>query len=430
MEVDNANSEFQITGSLYKTNWALLLLIFIMPFRNIQIQYLPNFGFGLNTVNILFLLSVYHAFRHGIKPLRPISMNNYILLFILSGIIAYFVSFGLLGNDAISNWKDLKDQSIPLFLEFVIQRSAVDRVQWNRILLSAMLSIPYTFRLVYNQYLAVSRYHYSDSLRIRGPFMDLGANELGAYAVTASLVLVALLITCWHIKKIRYILILLSIGALGALLYSYSRGGYLAFIVGFLVVIFNFKKSVKLLIPILLISAVGINFLPKSVEERFTSIEASEENRDESAKSRFVFWQIAYENFKEQPILGYGFKTAADVRINPYQMDTHNYFIKILEERGVVGSVILILLLLSIRKMIKSKLDWEGNNSIINGVVLGAFGAYYALLVGNMFGDRFSHMSIVTIFWTVIGLTSVIENHKNNEKKEKENKHAVFKEDS
>jgi len=415
-------SEFKLSGSLYKTNWALLLLIFIMPFRNIQIQYIPNYGSGLNIINLLFLFSVIHAFRFGMKPVNKPRINLYIILFILTGILSYFVSFDLLGNDAIVNWKSLKDQFIPLFLVFVIQRSALDSVQWNRILLAAMLSIPYTFRLVFNQYLSVSRYHYSDSLRIKGPFMDLGANALGAYAVTASLVLVALLITNWHIKKIRYILILLCIGALGSLLYSYSRGGYLAFIIGFLFVIFNYKKSFKLLIPIIIIAGIGVNFLPNSVEERFTSIEASEQNRDESAKSRFVFWEVAYENFKEQPILGYGFKTAADIRINPYQMDTHNYFIKILEERGIVGSIFLVLVLYSIWKLIKDKLDWQNEDTIQNGVVLGALGVFYAILVGNMFGDRFSHMAIITIFWVVIALVSVVKDNV----KEKENKHVIF----
>jgi len=418
--------EFKLTGSQFKTNWALLTLIFLMPFRNLQVQYLPNLGGGLNTINVLFLWSIFHAFRHGVKPTDNISINKPIALYIFSGILAYFVSFGLLGNDAIPNWKSLKDDLIPLFLVFVVQKCAQDEVQWNRILLTIMLSIPYTFKLVYNQYVSVSRYHYSDSLRISGPFMDLGANELGAYAVTASLVLLALLITTWHIKKMRYVLIMLSAAAMGSLLYSYSRGGYLAFIVGFLVILFNFNKSAKLLLPVILIAAIGISFLPKSVEERFNSIEATDENRDESAKSRFVFWQIAFDNFKEQPVLGYGYKTAADIRINPYEMDTHNYFVKVLEERGVVGTTLFFILLISMRNMIKTKLNWEKNNPIINGVVLGTLAAFYALLVGNMFGDRFSHMAIITIFWVVIALVSVV----GNKIDKKDESHAIFKEDS
>jgi len=426
MNSDAIPIDIKLTGSSFKTNWSLLVLIFLMPFRNLQVQYLPNFGFGLSTINILFLLSIFHAIKYGVKPTDKIMINKFIVFYILSGILAYFVSFQLLGNDAVENWKSLKDGLIPLFVVFVVQRSAVDEIQWNRILLTTMLSIPYTFRLVYDQYLSVSKYHYSDSLRIRGPFMDLGANELGAYAVTASLVLLALLITTWHIKKMRYVLLVLSVGAIGSLLYSYSRGGYLAFIIGFLAVIFNYKKSFKILFPIVLISVIGLNFLPKSVEERFNSIEAPEEERDESAKSRFVFWKIAYENFKEQPILGYGYKTAADIRINPYQMDTHNYFVKVLEERGAVGITLLALLLVQLRNMIKVKLDWEKNTPIINGTVLGALGAFYALLVGNMFGDRFSHMAIITIFWVVIGLVSVV----NSQIDEKEESHAIFKEDS
>ncbi|MFK5950012.1 MAG: O-antigen ligase family protein [Methylococcales bacterium] len=402
-----------LKGSPEKTNWALLLLIMLMPLRNIQIQYIPNFGGGLNIINILFLFALMHSLNNGIKIRSNDSLNKIIIIYIFTSIFSLILGYMFLGDAASGNWNHLKDQLIPVFLVFIIQKSAVDIVQWRRIMLAAIFPVIYCFRLVWNQYQSVASWHYSHDLRISGPFMDLGANELGAYAVTAGLISIACLITAWENKSWRYIFIVLVVASCGSLLYSYSRGGYLAFLIGLIFIFFRYKKSSKLLKPALIVIVLVLFNLPASVEERFSSISASEDgSRDESAESRFIFWEIAFERFQDKPLFGYGYHTVTDPRINPYQMDTHNYFIKVLVERGVFGTLILLALLLSLRKKIKRNLLWDTDDYLVNGVVLGMHGTFIALIIGNMFGDRFSHYPIVTIFWTYVGLIAVLETYR------------------
>ncbi|MEH6449000.1 MAG: O-antigen ligase family protein [Oleispira sp.] len=402
-------SRYALQGSSNKTNWALLALLFIMPLRNIQVQYLPNLGGGLNVLNILFFIAFIHSHMNGIKYEHKLGINSVLIWYILSSIFALVVGYVFLGDNASGNWNSMKDQLIPIILVFVIQRSAVDMVQWRRILIACLLPLPYCFKVVWAQYKSVAQWHYSDDLRVSGTFIDLGANEMAAYSVTLALVSLGCIITCWNEKKYRNVFLMFFIFSGLCVLYSYSRGAYVAFILGAMVILMRYKNTAKLILPTLVILAICIVNLPPSISERFSSIDAEEGERDASAESRFVFWEIAFNNFLKRPVAGYGYHTVTDPSINPYEMDTHNYYVKVLVERGILGSIMFIILLKSLWSITKRNLDWRDDDNIVNGLVLGMGGAIIAMMLGNMFGDRFSHYAMITSFWAFIGLISVIE---------------------
>jgi len=400
--------QFSLTGSIYKTNWPLLLLIIIMPLRNIQLQYIPNLGGGLNIINVLFIFSLIHSFIYGKKPDVKPAINGMLIWYIVSSLIALGFGYSFLVTGSSGLWKVMKDSLIPVFLVFVIQRSVLDDIQWRRVLIATLIPLPYITKTVWNQYQTVASWHYSDDLRISGTFMDLGANEMGAFSAMMSLLSLGCLFSCWNIKKYRYLFAICFISASVCLLYSYSRGGYVAFLLGAIIIILNYEKRKKLYLPIIIMTTIFIFNLPKSVEERFSTINASEEDRDESADSRFVFWGIVFEKFLERPIQGFGYHTAQDKRINPHEMDTHNYYMKMLVERGMIGFITFIMLLMAFKKLIKQKLNLNSNDVIKNGVALGMLGAWYALVLGNMFGDRFSHYPIATNLWVFVALISLM----------------------
>jgi len=224
-----------------------------------------------------------------------------------------------------------------------------------------------------------------------------------------ALVSLGCVLTCWNEKKYRYVFIAFFVFAGASVLYSYSRGAYMSFILGAIVILFRYKNTGKLLFPVILILSFSMANLPPSVSERFSSIDAEEGERDESAESRFVFWAIAIAKFYESPVVGYGYRTVQDPRINPHEMDTHNYYVKMLVERGLVGFITFLILLRVYWSLIKRNLDWDEGDNIVNGLMLGMAGGLVALMLGNMFGDRFSHYPVITCFCAFIGLISVIE---------------------
>ena len=348
---------------------------------------------------------------HGNKNLKSLSLNSYLKWYVLTSVIALTVGYMFLEEKASGNWKTMKDQLIPIFLVFIVQRSASDAIQWRRIFLACLLPLPYCFKVVWTQYLSVSSWHYSDDLRISGTFMDLGANEMAAYSVTMALVCLSCIITCWDDIKYRAAFIMAFVFSGASILYSYSRGGYIAFLLGAIVIFLKYKNTGKLLLPSFVILSLCMFNLPPSVSERISRIYAEEGERDESAESRFVFWEIAFNKFLERPVVGYGYLTAQDPRINPHEMDTHNYYVKMLVERGVLGFLTYLFLLRVLWGTVKENINWHDNDNLGNGLILGMSGAIAALMLGNMFGDRFSHYPIITSFFVFIALISVTNNN-------------------
>lgn len=410
-----------------KTNWPLLILIALMPLRNLQLQYIPNLGGGLNFVNIMFLFALIHTVFYG-KPLesKP-RINKFLVWYIVSSIIALMFGYSFLGDGASGLWKTLKDSLIPVFLVFVIQRSAVNEKEWRKILIATLIPLPYMFKVVWTQYRSVSSWHYSDDLRISGTFMDLGANEMGAYSVMLALVSLGCLISLWNQKKWRYIFILFFMCSALSLLYSYSRGGYISFLLGGMIIILKFEHKKKIILPLILAITIGMFNLPKSVEERFSTINSSEEERDESAQSRFVFWAIALEKYLERPVFGFGYYTVQDKRINPHEMDTHNYYVKVIVERGLVGIITFIILLRLFWRLPKENIKSFNSGTFEYGLMLGLTGALAALMLGNMFGDRFSHYPISTSLWTYIALISILDAKRVQDEKTKKLNHMKAK---
>ena len=64
---------------------------------------------------------------------------------------------------------------------------------------------------------------------------------------------------------------------------------------------------------------------------------------------------------------------------------------------------------MSFRRLIYKNLQYDETDAIKYGLTLGMAGALAGMMLGNMFGDRFSHYPIITYFWVMIALISVLD---------------------
>jgi len=388
----------------YLTNWPLLIFIFFLPLVNLQHKFFPPLPGGVNFMNVMFILSLIWAFRIKGETNKDTNIGKWILWFLFYGFFSYLVMLMTLNVPTPNSLNSFKDLAFILLLVFVVQKSIKDWGAFRRIILATLLSLPYTFWLVWSQYKSVSQWHYNNTMRVSGPFADLGANELGAYCVSASLFAICLLITKNSNKWWKWGVYIFTFCATMSIMLSYSRGSYLAIFVGIFFIFMHKQNRFKTLMIILLIALLASPFIPVSVQERFSSISSSEEKRDNSAQSRFVFWEVAFEKYKSSPITGYGYRSWRSPEINPTHMDTHNYFVKTLVEKGAIGMVILIGLLYSIYRQARRTHQLSKENPWASAVSLGVVTATIALIFGNMFGDRFSHTTVVAIYWVYVGL--------------------------
>jgi putative inorganic carbon (hco3(-)) transporter len=194
------------------------------------------------------------------------------------------------------------------------------------------------------------------------------------------------------------------------LMYSLSRGGYAAFLVGclFLAV---FKQR-KLLVLMALFLLTWTTIVPTAVTERVSMTEQNDGGLDHSAETRLTLWQDAMEVFDANIVTGTGFNTYAYMhRVGNYE-DTHNFFLKVLVEGGVVGLVLFLWLIVQTFRT-GFRLFRRSKDPFFAALGLGLAGWVVVAVVANCFGDRWSFLQVCGYLWVIAGLVAQAWNLEN-----------------
>ncbi|MFU8830605.1 MAG: O-antigen ligase family protein [Wenzhouxiangella sp.] len=401
--IESNAAAFPYQARSTRQNWALYLFVILIPLQNIYLQYLPDFGGGLNFLNLMFITAWLMALRCGGGLVRGTGVNGWVMIYMAGGVLALMIGQGNVA-DAAGHGHFIKDQFVAVAFVFLAQMSVTDRVGLRRMYLASLVPLPYMFYVLRDQNAAVSAWHYSDDMRINATFMELGANEMAAFFVTACLVALGLIIGARIGWKWRAVYALAAVLTSIGVVLSYSRTAYIAILAGLAIILLLSKLRLKLLLPGLALLLVLPVLMPPAAMERFESISIEEEVRDESTDSRFVFWEEAVHHFRENPLVGIGFHNFHHAEFSSRQMDVHNFFLRELVEKGVLGAVILLGLIWSVSRLLWRGLSIAGPGNWYGGLMLGMAGAWVALLIGNGFGDRFTHYPMIAHFWLYLGL--------------------------
>jgi len=162
--------------------------------------------------------------------------------------------------------------------------------------------------------------------------------------------------------------ILISIIIVFALLGTFSRSGYLA---GFaLLLMFLWRRNLRALVPtlaIVLVFFVLLSFVPV-VGERIISIPVNIAIR--GGTGRFYSFQKSFQLWLSSPVWGNGIGSV----ITSIGYVTHNTFLQILAELGVIGEILFVSVIVAAIKSIKDgrKLYFDKSNPdvILFGVIL------------------------------------------------------------
>ena len=389
--------------SAARHNWILLAFVLLIPLQNIYGGYFPRGFGGFNFLNLMFLGSLLIAWRCGGSLARGSGVNGWVFAYLGVSVISLLVGYAHV-SDADLHANALKDQSIAVGFLFLAQLSTLEGSSVRRLVLASLLPLPYMLMVVIDQHTAVKSWHYSHDMRIPGTFVDLGANEIAAFFVTAMLVALGLLIGARASGRLRWIFAVAAACAATGIALTYSRTAYVAVLLGALCIVMLRGLRLRLVVPALLLMLALPAVLPPSVLERFSSIEVAEGARDESTENRFQFWQIARENFAQRPLLGSGYHSFHHAEVNPRQTDTHNFFLRELTEKGLLGAFVLLGMFYAIGRLLLRGLRRAAPDSLEYGLALGMCAAFVALLCGNFFGDRFTHYPMIAHFWLYLGL--------------------------
>lgn len=394
-------------ASLFRPAIGLYLTALILPLAYARGR-LFDYPFGDHVIELLLLGIIIGLLLTG-QPLLPnipfrrtillIGFTSYLSLW-LGPVFNSAVPWPLtLGESPFGHW--ILYMRIPLLL--LLTYSAIGTRAQVQILLVCMLV---SFLWVGKGFRQNIKHRdtsagFSYDLRHGGGLGFGGSNGMAAYQAQCLMMILGL----WGADR-RWWLRLAMLGAIAMALYgvlfSYSRGAYVA-LVAALLYLGLFK--LRWILPLLFIAGLSWQvLLPKSVIDRITmTYDESEGDLDASAAERLNVWNHALQISMRNPILGVGFDTFRYYRQGETLRDTHNLYLKTYVDNGIVG--VLLLLSFWIRAAwMGHQLSRVAQDPLIQGLGLGTAMMMIVVLLVNLFGDRWTYFELGGMVTMLIGL--------------------------
>lgn len=153
-------------------------------------------------------------------------------------------------------------------------------------------------------------------------------------------------------RYLRYVLIALALGVLAIILYCGSRTSYVGFFIWILVLIAQSKKKFKAVAAVIALALVVTPFLPQQYVGRLESVVTQEDKEGASIDTRKEILNDAWEIFLESPVTGVGPGAFPIVRDRKFgrQQDTHNLYLEVATNLGIVGLVLFVGLAVSMTR--------------------------------------------------------------------------------
>jgi putative inorganic carbon (hco3(-)) transporter len=376
-------------------------LIPFLPYRTMRDHFL-DYPLGGNVLTILVFSVIVGAVLKG-KRLPKSSL--YALWFVMAVYLYFSMWYGTaLGNcpaplwvsDAnFATWKDY----ILIPLVFVAAGMLVeDRKAVRTVILITAAALLFIDRSCLLESLSRSWGTFNEDKRSGGP-LGYGSNQTAAFLVQFGMFFWGLV---QFVKRKKYRLICYGLVALTilAIMYTFSRGAYAALLISIFVL--GVLKDRKLLLLGAVFLVTWQLILPAAVQQRVNMTQDSSGQLDASAQVRVKLWDDAKDSMLSSPMLGTGFATYQYSEHLDNLKDTHNWYIKVMVETGLVGMLMVLVMFQQILAL-SYRLFREATDPLYKGLGLGLLTAIVASLITNLFGDRWTYLEITGLLWVLVG---------------------------
>lgn len=232
-------------------------------------------------------------------------------------------------------------------------------------------------------------------------------NVLGEYL----LLLIPVSISYVFAKKgVKTKTINLAITAMMSLcmIYTYSRGNWIGLIIA-IALLFMFYDGRIVWLGIIAMFFVPM-LLPQNVINRFLSVG---DTTDSSTSYRVYIWNGTIAMLKDYWSCGIGLGTEAFNKIYPFYSfsgisapHSHNLYLQIITENGVMGIVTFLALILTYYKMGISYIIKEKKDKVLKATVTGLCAGMFGYLVQGLFDNVWYNYRIVFMFYIILALTA------------------------
>ncbi len=378
------------------------LIIPLLPYRSFR-DHLTDYPLGENILTLLVICTILGALIHG----KRLPKSKLYLVWFGFAIYLYFSMWlgTALGNapaplwlsdDNFAAWKDYL--LIPLV--FVAAGLVIeDRKALKNVLIITALTLLVIDRSALANSMSRSWNHFDESKRDGGPLGFAGSNGLAAFLAQFAIFFWGLVqfVKTKKYKILGYGLVALT---LFATMYTFSRAAYIAVVAGtFLLALL---KDRKLLVVLGVFVFTWQLVVPLAVTERINMTENSNGQLERSAQERVDLWTAAKETIIHNPIFGTGFATFQYGYHTDNLKDTHNWYVKVMIETGIIGAI-LALIMVAMMAILPFRLYRTADDPLLKGLGLGLFLAICCNLILNLFGDRWTYLEINGLLWVLVG---------------------------
>ncbi len=384
-------------------------IYFIVPLFPLQtVRYkVHQYPLGNKLIDIV-LLGVFLGivFRPKFKLFTRNPFNVLLVVYIIFTYLSLWQGWLFLGGEmplSISNirfsgWKNYMVMPVAFFLVLGAIR---DTKQIRTLLVLMAGGAFYAARSLDRTVGGRDLSHFSYAMRDGGVFGYAGANGAGAFLGICAIVLLAVY-AAQERRRYRWAVLALAGFLTYCLMLTFSRGAYIGFLAA--VVFWGIIKERKIflvLIPFLLVWELVV---PAAVTERVNMTYDSSGQLEVSAADRVTLWEDAMVLIPRSPLLGTGIATYAFMhRVGKYA-DTHNFYLKVLVETGIIGSL-LFLWILFLMWYTGMKLFWRAKDPLLKCLGVGVAAAVICCLANNLFGDRWTYIEMVGYLWVLAALS-------------------------
>lgn len=401
--------------------YALYFTLPLICLPNIRMKLEP-YPFGKDYIDIVFLCIFLSLVMKGQFSLN-IKNGIPIIVYILMLSFSFFVIGGRMDGDIPH--KELADYKnyIMMPLTYFIVYNGVQRLDLLKVFIP-VFSITFLAmnRTTYGEYGLGEHTNFVSEQRPGGVFEaeGLGSNHLGAFMAEYTMILIGVAAYIGRKLVFRsinfvYILWFAIVGNIYSLLFSFSRGAWFGTLAG--LAFLGVFKMRKLLVLLLALGIFWQVLLPTSVIQRIEMTEQSDgvtQQLDSSSMHRVEIWQHSMDLFEQSPIVGVGLYNFQFFDGRQLWLSTHNQYLAYLSETGIIG-FLLFLFLFALAILSGWRLYRNSVDPLLRGLGIGFSACVIAAMVSNIFGDRWTFMSLqglYWVFWALVEKGSVLEAEK------------------
>lgn len=393
--------------SVYRVQYGIYYLIPFFPFRTIY-NVIEKFPLGNTLIDLIFtgmfaswLLRKDRKVHFSYTYIPVLFLVVTTFFGVINGVTRIGAGVPFLEDPRLRDWKNYV--MMPAILVLVLNNiHTKEEIKKSCLTMFAVVAIQGL--MFYRNFSDRSIEHFTYQQREGGTFVFLGPNHVASFFVEYGMICLALFFGVkkeeggWF-KALCGGTFLLSVYAT---VWLFSRGAYAGLVaaIGAYAVV---KK--RILIPFLVVLVLfWQSILPTAVVERISSTLEEGTNEHETLGHRGDVWEKSLNLFKENPVFGIGYRTfqftkARDERLG----DSHNMYLSVMAEMGVVGLAAFVLILLTALSR-GFQLYRIASDPFLKYLGLGFFLSTISVAVMNVFGDRWSYIMMQAFYWAFWGL--------------------------